>query len=183
MSKFKQGLWKGICVAVAVPALMALAMPVRALMLDGASEPKVVASPDTAVVKGTITSFGSVPLPDVTVTGTDESGTVIAMAKTDANGQYAMEVPASVGKVLVAPEGGEATPTAVAAGGVTAVNGAVPAGKIVGEAGSAGWWAGLGATAKAAIIAVPAAAAATGAGVAISDANQSSTDDASPVAP
>ena len=182
MSKFKQGLWKGICVAVAVPALMALALPVRALMLDGAAEPKVVASPDTAVVKGTVTSFGSVPLPDVTVTGTDESGAVIAMATTDANGQYAMEVPASAGTVMVAPEGGEAAAAPVIAGAATELDGAVPASSVVGDASGAGWWAGLGATSKAAIIAVPAVAVA-GAGVAIANANESSARAASPVAP
>ena len=54
MSRFKTGLWKGLLVAVVVPVLMVLAMPVRALMLDK-SESSPTPSADTALVSGSVT--------------------------------------------------------------------------------------------------------------------------------
>jgi len=187
MVKLKSGLWKGICVVLAVPALMALAMPVRALMLDGTPDQRTAASPETAVIEGTVSSFGSVPLPNVTVTGTDENGTVLALAQTDANGHYVLELPPTAENVTVTPQGGEPTDVDVVAGGTTQMNAAVPPSEIIGDPSTAGWWSGLSTTSKAAIIGVPAAAAVSGAAVAIEENNSSSSSgearEASPVAP
>lgn len=168
--------------AVAVPALMAVAMPVRALMLDGPAEHKAAVAPGSAMVKGTVTSFGSVPLPEVTVRGINEKGETIAMAKTGPNGEFAMEVPAAAGKVVVVPQGGEPATAVLKAGATTHVDGVVPASQIVGNAGP-GWWAGLSTTSKVAIIAVPAAAAVGGTAYAISNSSGGSSREASPVAP
>jgi len=186
MVKLKSGLWKGICVILAVPALMALAMPVRALMLEGNPDQRTVASPETAVIEGTVSSFGTVPLPNVTVTGTDENGTVLALAQTDANGHYVLEIPSSAENVTVTAQGGESAEVDVLAGGTTQVNTAVPPSEIVGDPSTAGWWSGLSTTSKAAIIGLPAAAAVSGAAVAIENNNDSSSGaprPASPVAP
>ncbi|HUW32316.1 MAG TPA: carboxypeptidase-like regulatory domain-containing protein [Planctomycetota bacterium] len=186
MAKLKTGLWKGICVVLAVPALMALAMPVRALMLDGNPDQRIVASPETAVIEGTVSSFGSVPLLSVTVTGTDENGTVAAMAHTDANGRYVLEIPATAENVTVTPQGGGPAEVEIAAGGTTQLNATVPPSEIVGDSSTPGWWSGLSTTSKAAIIGIPAAAAVAGGGVAIENNNSSSSEaprPASPVAP
>ena len=167
MSKFKSGLWKGICVAVVVPILMVLAVPVRAFVHDGAPQAPDAVSPDAAVVMGNVTSLDSVPLPDVTVTTFDEDGNVLAMATTGPDGEYAMEVPAAVGKVTVVPEGGSPKKMMIRAGGAVEVHGDVPAAKLMGDA-QPGWWSGMSTTSKAAIVGLPVAASA-GVGFALAD--------------
>jgi len=194
MSKFRTGLWKGLLVAVVVPVLMVLAMPVRALMLDK-SESSAAPSPDTAVVTGNVTAFGSVPLPEVTVKGVDEKGTILAMATTNPEGEFVMRLPADAGRVVIVPEGGEPTETvaeaggAVAvqssvetvaeAGGAVAVQSSVPANKVIGDT-APGWWGGLSTTSKAAVVGLPVAAAGVGFAVAQGD---DSTPLASPAEP
>jgi len=167
MSKFKSGLWKGICVAVVVPVLMVLAVPVRAFVGDGGAGAPDTVPPDSALVTGNITSLGSVPLPDVTVTTLDDEGNVLAMATTGPDGEYAMKVPAAVGKVTVVPEGGAPKRTVIQAGGAVEVDANVPANEVMGDT-QPGWWAGMSTTSKAAIIGLPIAASA-GAGFALSD--------------
>ncbi|NQT18850.1 MAG: carboxypeptidase regulatory-like domain-containing protein [Planctomycetes bacterium] len=175
----RTGLWKGICVAVVVPVLMTLAMPVRALMLDtGALVEREVPS-NTALVTGQVTSLDSLPLPDLAVAGMDSDGNVIAMATTGPDGGFAMELPADAGRVIVLPAGGVPSEVLVKAGGTVRVNGSVPAGKVIGGA-KPGWWAGMSTTSKAALIALPMAGAA-GAGFALT--NDGSTQHASPVGP
>jgi hypothetical protein len=179
MSRLKSGLWKGICVAVVVPLLMALAMPVRAFVLDATDIAEEAVPSDTAVVTGQVTSFDSLPLPDVTVTGMDADGNVLAMTTTGPNGEFAMELPADAGRVIVLPAGGVPTEAIVKAGGAVQVNGNVPAEKVIGQTKS-GWWAGMGTAGKAAIIGLPVAAGAV-TGFAIT--NDGSTHHASPVGP
>lgn len=179
MSKLKSGLWKGICVAVVVPVLMALAMPVRALVLDTNGIAEEAVPWDKAVVTGQVTSLDSLPLPDVTVTGMDADGNVLAMATTGPNGEFAMELPANAGRVVVLPAGGVPAMAVVKAGGAVQVNGNVPAENVIGHT-KPGWWAGMGIASKAAIIGLPVAAAA-GTGFAI--ANNGSSHHASPVGP
>jgi len=178
MSKFRTGLWKGLLVAVVVPVLMVLAMPVRALMLDK-SESSAAPSPDTAVVTGNVTAFGSVPLPEVTVKGVDEKGTILAMATTNPEGEFVMRLPADAGRVVIVPEGGEPTETVAEAGGAVAVQSSVPANKVIGDT-APGWWGGLSTTSKAAVVGLPVAAAGVGFAVAQGD---DSTPLASPAEP
>ena len=180
MSKLKRGLWKGFCVAVAVPALMVLAMPVRALMLENGGQNAAV-PPDAAMVKGSVTSLGSLPLPDVTVKGIDAVGNVLAMAKTGPDGQFSMQVPASAGKVVVVPEGGTGTTTTVKAGGYSEVKATVPPQQVLGSE-QAGWWSGLGTTSKAALLAAPIAGSAA-IGFAVADNGSTTTRLASPIIP
>ena len=180
MSRFKTGLLKGICVAVVVPVLMVLAMPMRALMNDGSPEAAGVPAPDKALLKGKVTALDSLPLPDVTVTGADEAGNIIAMTRTGPNGEFTMEVPANVGKATVVAAGGAPVETEVKAGGVVTVNGNVPAEKIIGNT-RPGWWTGMNTTGKAAIIGLPIAASAA-VGFALAD-DGGSLRHASPVAP
>jgi len=146
---------------------MVLAVPVRAFVDDGAPQAPDVVSPDSAVVTGNVTALDSVPLPGVTVTTFDEDGNVLAMATTGPDGEYAMEVPAAVGKVTVVPEGGSTKKMMIRAGGVVEVNADVPAAEVMGDA-QPGWWSGMSTTGKAAIIGLPIAASA-GVGFALSD--------------
>jgi len=178
MSRFKTGLWKGLLVAVVVPVLMVLAMPVRALMLDK-SESSPTPSADTALVSGSVTAFGSVPLPEVTVKGVDQHGTILAMATTNPDGEFIMRLPADAGRVTVVADGAAPTQTVAKGGGAVAVKSTVPANKVIGDT-APGWWGGLSTTSKAAVIGLPVAAA--GVGYAVSD-DSSSTPLASPAEP
>jgi len=179
MSQLRSSFVRGICVAVAVPVLMVIAMPVRALVLDNAPAARAAVPPDAAVVKGNVLAFDSIPLPDITVTGYDESGKVIAMTTTGPNGEFTMDVPPGAGKVIVLPEGGTPVSANVEAGKISQVKSVVPAESIVGSK-KPGWWSGLSTTSKAAILGVPAAAVASF-GLAVADHDRSRT--ASPYAP
>jgi len=179
MSKLRTGLWKGICVAVVVPILMILAVPVRALVFDGGPQGADEVSPDAAVISGSITSFDTVPLPDVMVTSMDGNGNVLATTTTGPNGEYAMEVPGAVGAVTVVAAGGAPSGTVIKPGAAVKIDGKVPADKVIGAT-KPGWWAGMATTSKAAIIGLPVAASA-GAGFALS--NSGSSRHASPVTP